>query len=274
MIRTPLIELKNIGEAYKCRVYAKLEYTLPTGTHKDRATVLLVADAIEKQYSDIGIASTGNAAISLSHYARNHGLQSYIFCEKEIPPEKAALIAVNGANIFRYSSYLESYIASNEYFSMKHIYNCNPGINCLTREAHRAIAKEIAEVITPDVIVCPVNNASLLLGIVKGFEEISQNPMFIGTTAYETYVNHSIKGTHLLERVHYENACSAHSISLVNVDDDGTKKNMDELSVRGSLKVESASATTLSPIRNPSFEGKTICLILTGKDRKVEEIIK
>jgi len=98
--------------------------------------------------------------------------------------------------------------------------------------------------------------------------------MFIGTTAYETYVNHSIKGTHLLERVHYENACSAHSISLVNVDDDGTKKNMDELSVRGSLKVESASATTLSPIRNPSFEGKTICLILTGKDRKVEEIIK
>lgn len=48
--RTPLLELKNYTakEAYKARIFAKLEYFNPAGSVKDRIAYAMIADAEEK----------------------------------------------------------------------------------------------------------------------------------------------------------------------------------------------------------------------------------
>lgn len=81
---TPLVKFES--------VYLKREDQNPTGSAKDRALELQIANLKNLQYPSAVISSTGNAAISAAYYCRLNKIPLTIFVSPEIIPQKLALL--------------------------------------------------------------------------------------------------------------------------------------------------------------------------------------
>ena len=71
---TPLVQVKNLDELKDLSL--KLEFRNPTGSFRDRASSLIITDAVMKESAQVIGASTGSFSISLSAYAAKAGIQS------------------------------------------------------------------------------------------------------------------------------------------------------------------------------------------------------
>jgi cysteine synthase (EC 2.5.1.47) len=71
---TPIVELQKIKPSTNVRIFAKLEFLNPTGSHKDRAALYMIKEAIKKHNlkpGDIIVeASSGNTGISVAFVAQ------------------------------------------------------------------------------------------------------------------------------------------------------------------------------------------------------------
>src|SRR5690606_34878999 len=87
---TPLVPSATLGSAIGLDVvYLKDEARGPTGSNKDRATALCVADAVRQGAPAIACASTGNVAVSLSAGGAAVGLPVFVFVAAGlVSPEK------------------------------------------------------------------------------------------------------------------------------------------------------------------------------------------
>lgn len=96
---TPVVELAE-GPG---RVYVKLEYLNPTGSHKDRIAYYMLRDAalrdLVKKGDSVVEASSGNTAISVSWVCNQLGLKPIIFAEDTISTGKLALLRGLGAEL-------------------------------------------------------------------------------------------------------------------------------------------------------------------------------
>jgi len=107
---TPLVMLKRLSERFglKARIYVKLEYMNPTGSHKDRIAYYMIRDAIEKRGLKPGDivteASSGNTAISVAFVAKLFGLRAIIAIPREVSEVKVALVKSFGAGVVSCSS--------------------------------------------------------------------------------------------------------------------------------------------------------------------------
>jgi len=85
------------------RVWLKLEYTNPGGSHKDRAAYYMIKQAFEKGLlrpgSRIVEVSSGNTAISLAWIGRRLGLEVYIVVDSRVSPTKVSLLKMLGAKV-------------------------------------------------------------------------------------------------------------------------------------------------------------------------------
>ena len=103
--RTPLIELRKICRAEKIsvKILAKLEYTNPTGSLKDRIYYEMITRAIErgdlKPGMEILEASTGNAGIACAFVATLLGYPATIVLPSGMSQERMKLIRAYGARI-------------------------------------------------------------------------------------------------------------------------------------------------------------------------------
>ena len=68
------------------RLLLKAEWMNPTGSHKDRASPLVLARAIEIGARGIACASSGNAGISVAAYAALVGLPCRVIVTASVPP--------------------------------------------------------------------------------------------------------------------------------------------------------------------------------------------
>ena len=75
-----LVYASKISQIYKKDVWLKLEILNPTGSHKDRESVLLIKEAKKKNFKSIGCASTGNLAISLAFFSKYSTFVFASFC--------------------------------------------------------------------------------------------------------------------------------------------------------------------------------------------------
>ncbi|MEM4649688.1 MAG: PLP-dependent lyase/thiolase, partial [Candidatus Bathyarchaeia archaeon] len=91
---TPLIKLEKESKEFGCKIYAKLELVNPTGSHKDRESVMVILNMKKKGYNKLACASSGNAAVSFSAYAYMVGFEAHIFIGSDIPNEKINLIKI------------------------------------------------------------------------------------------------------------------------------------------------------------------------------------
>jgi len=100
---TPLVRLRRVGLGLRPRIYAKLEFTNPGGSVKDRIAAFLVADAerrhLLRKGGTIIEPTSGNTGVGLAMLAAVRGYKTIFTMPDKVSEEKRALLRAYGAEI-------------------------------------------------------------------------------------------------------------------------------------------------------------------------------
>ena len=100
---TPLVRLRRVDPGLRPRIYAKLEFTNPGGSVKDRIAAYLVADAerrhLLKKGGTIIEPTSGNTGIGLAMLAAVRGYKAVFTMPDKVSEEKRALLRAYGAKV-------------------------------------------------------------------------------------------------------------------------------------------------------------------------------
>ena len=96
--QTPFMAAPRLAKELKCsRLHIKNDGANPSGSLKDRASFLVVAEAQRLGFGKIIAASTGNAASALAAVCASAGIQAVIFVPASAPRPKLAQMILYGA---------------------------------------------------------------------------------------------------------------------------------------------------------------------------------
>lgn len=174
---TPLLEAPRLRrELAMPHLLLKDDTRNPSGSTKDRASLLVVAKAVEYGCDTVATASTGNAASALAAVAAAAGLRAVVLVPASAPPAKLAQMQSYGAVVVPVDgSYDEAFelctAACNEFGW----YNRSTALNPYTIEGKKTAALEIAAAMapdTPDAVLVPTGDGVILGGIAKGFRDL------------------------------------------------------------------------------------------------------
>lgn len=176
---TPLYRSQTFAKQVGVQtLYIKDDGQNPTGSLKDRASVMACVKAIEEQKPIIACSSTGNAASSLAGNAAKLGLQTVIFVPKRIPKGKLTQLQMFGAQVIVVDGdYKAAYQMSKTAIEAFGFYNRNAAINPFLVEGKKTVAFEIAEQLdfqSPDWVVVSVGDGCTIAGVYKGFYDFYQ----------------------------------------------------------------------------------------------------
>lgn len=194
---TPLYHTPRLADALGIKAaWVKDDGANPTGSHKDRASMMVVTKALEMGAKVVSTASTGNAAAALAGVGAsvNHApLDTVIFVPATAPEAKIAQLLVYGAQVILVEdTYDTAFDLCYEICVSEGWYCRNTGINPYTSEGKKTGAFEIAEQLNwnvPDVVVVSVGDGSIIGGTHKGFVDlyklgwIERIPRLIGVQA-------------------------------------------------------------------------------------------
>ncbi|HPS38556.1 MAG TPA: threonine synthase [Candidatus Cloacimonadota bacterium] len=170
---TPFFRLKTEGN-----LWLKNDSLNPSGSFKDRASQLVVAEAIRLGIKEIVCASTGNAASSLSAYCASAGIKAVIFAPAAAPQAKLVQIQVHGAELHKIDgTYDDAFKAALDYSATHECLNRNTAYHPLTIEGKKTSGLEIFAqngYKAPDWIVIPVGDGVILSGIHKAFIDLQR----------------------------------------------------------------------------------------------------
>lgn len=174
---TPLYKALNLGKILDMdHLYVKDEGVNPTQSLKDRASVIAVVKALEKNQKVIACSSTGNAASSLAGNAAKAGLETVIFVPKRAPLGKLAQLLVYGSTVIKVDGdYKAAFNLSKLAIDAFGWYNRNAAINPHLVEGKKTIALEIGEqldFVSPDWVVVSVGDGCTIAGVYKGFYDL------------------------------------------------------------------------------------------------------
>lgn len=167
---TPLVRSRSGGPLYK------LEYLFPTGSFKDRGSVLVMTEAKNLGHRTVVQDSSGNAGASIAAYAARCGIGATVIVPRDITEAKKKQIEFYGATLEvvdgdRMAAASMALSLSETTYYASHIWNP------LFLEGTKTVAFEIWEQLgfrAPDVMVVPAGNGTMLLGAFKGFKELLQ----------------------------------------------------------------------------------------------------
>ncbi len=174
---TPLIPVPALREHLGLRhVWIKDDTRNPSGSTKDRASLLVVAKAREYGLETVATASTGNAATALAAVGAAAGIRAVVFVPASAPKAKLVQLLNYGAAVFRVDgSYDDAFDLCLDACSAFGWYNRNTGLNPFTVEGKKTVALEIAasrpEKI--DVVLVPTGDGVILSGLAKGFTDLT-----------------------------------------------------------------------------------------------------
>jgi len=169
---TPLVERRWDGAP----AHFKLESQMPTGSFKDRGTVVMLNHLIEVGVGAIHEDSSGNAGSSIATYAAAAGLPCRIYVPATAPRGKVVQIAASGAEVraipgTRQAVTEAALAALGESFYASH--NWQP----FFIEGTKTLAYELWEQLgfsVPDNILVPTGYGSNILGLERGFDELER----------------------------------------------------------------------------------------------------
>lgn len=176
---TPFFKADRLGEKLGLNnLWIKNDGLNPSGSLKDRASFLVVAEADRLGERRIAAASTGNAASALAAVCAAAGKQSIIFVPKSAPKAKLVQIVLHGAKIILVDgTYDDAFRLSLEYTEKKGGLNRNTAYHPLTIEGKKTAALEIFEqngFKAPDAIIVPVGDGVIISGVHKGFLDLKR----------------------------------------------------------------------------------------------------
>lgn len=161
---------KDLGSQ---NIFIKDDSRNPSGSLKDRASIMALIHAGESGASLIIAASTGNAGASLSCLAAPLGMKCLILAPRTIPQAKLAQIMIFGASVLLVKgNYDDAFDLSRRATEEWGVYNRNTGFNPYTREGKKSVSFEIIEQMdfsVPDYVFVPVGDGNILSGVWKGF---------------------------------------------------------------------------------------------------------
>jgi threonine synthase len=181
---TPLLPVPELRRRLGVpHLWVKDDTRNPSGSTKDRASLLVVAKAAEYGLETIATASTGNAASALAAVAASAGVRAVVFVPAAAPPAKLVQIASYGALLIpvdgSYDDAFELSLAACERFGW---YNRNTAFNPFTIEGKKTAALEIAAELAPDapdVVVVPAGDGVIVAGVAKGFEDLVRGGLLV-----------------------------------------------------------------------------------------------
>lgn len=303
--KTPLYKLSSFSKKYNFTdLYLKDESKNPTGSFKDRGSLILVNCLKEWGIKEIFVVSSGNDAISTTAYAKKAGTICDCLISDNNNDSKKKLVTLFGGNVVERNSSYEGifrWAIDKPYKS----YNATGGFNCLKEEGIKTISFEIYEDLSavPDVIVAPCGNGTLLFSIYKGFKELQEMklidrlPMLIGVqvknaaplkqsfvkgkefTVLKDIPNSIAEGIIAAESYSSRKLMIALKESggeIIEVTDEEIVKSLKEAIDLESIIPEPTAATVFAGIKKlDHIKNKKIVLILTaGGSKNLEEIEK
>ena len=174
---TPVVGLAKLGRALGLkRLDAKLEYMNPTGSYKDRGTVVMLAVAREMGFTEVVEDSSGNAGASVSAYSARAGIKAHIFAPATAPAAKLRQIRVYGAEVHSIEGPREAATeAAVAFCEARDLVYASHAWSPFFFEGTKTFAFETAAYYggePPAHIVFPVGNGGLFLGAWRGFNEL------------------------------------------------------------------------------------------------------
>jgi threonine synthase len=187
---TPLWEPARLrAETGFPRLYVKDDTCEPTGSFKDRASYLVAAFARKHGIGEIALASTGNAASSMSGIGAAAGLRITVFLPAAAPVAKRIQVLQYGANLHQVDgTYDVAFEESLAYSEKTGTLSRNTAYNPLTIEGKKTVAFEIAKQLgesqaragsaqpgawnAPDEVFVPTGDGVIIAGVYKGFEDL------------------------------------------------------------------------------------------------------
>jgi threonine synthase len=166
---TPLVRWRDDAD-----VWLKCDHLLPTGSFKDRGAHVLAGLAVDTGVEHVVVDSSGNAAAALAAHAARAGLQCTVFVPEGASPGKLRQIEAYGARLRLVAGPRETAAAHARSFAEEHggLY-AGHGVNPHFHDGTKSwIYEVIAELPQPDVLVLPVGSGSLLLGVLRGLDEL------------------------------------------------------------------------------------------------------
>lgn len=186
---TPLIPLSGMGDRIDIKLWAKCEHHNPSGSFKDRETLIAHLASREKNYrTSIGFSS-GNACCSAAYVASRAGQRFIAVVSGDIYPEKLKYMTDKGIDVvtvgqnschfergyqvfLRAKRQLEFELNGIDDWSVSSPFRVE-GDKSIALEIIHQLGKPINGVYNvPDFVVLPTANGSGLSGIWKGFKEL------------------------------------------------------------------------------------------------------
>jgi len=170
---TPLVTVEHDRLPVSC----KLESLNPTGSYKDRGTVVLASALAHAGVRQVVEDSSGNAGASLAGYAARVGIAARVFVPAAAAGPKRAQIAAYGAQVVAVpgprSKAAEAVLGAVEQGAVyaSHVYQPH------ALGGYATIAYEVIEQLgrVPGSVIAPVGHGSLLLGLWLGFEALRRH---------------------------------------------------------------------------------------------------
>lgn len=176
---TPFFRSAALGERFGLsNVWIKNDALNPSGSLKDRASFLVVAEANRLREGTIVAASTGNAASSLAAVCAAGGKRAVIFVPEAAPRAKLAQMLLHGALVVPVrGTYDDAFRLSLEFTGRHGGLSRNTGYNPLTIEGKKTVGLEIWQQNgwrAPDLILVPTGDGVIIAGVSKAFEDLKE----------------------------------------------------------------------------------------------------
>ena len=174
---TPFFRAATLGDAFGLAdVWLKNDALLPSGSLKDRASFLVVAEANRLNEDVVVTASTGNAASALAAVCAAAGKRAIIFVPQSAPRAKLAQMLLYGARVVPVNgTYDDAFRLSLEYTARHGGLNRNTAYHPLTIEGKKSVGLEIWQQNgwrVPAAIIVPTGDGVILAGVYKAFYDL------------------------------------------------------------------------------------------------------
>ena len=158
-------------------LYFKDDGLNPTGSLKDRASLLVAAFARKNGINEVVVASTGNAGSSMAGVGAAAGLKVKLFLPKTAPPAKMIQSLQYGADlVLAEKNYDQAFALSIQYSKKFGGMNRNTAYNPMTIEGKKTVSIEIFNQLgrVPEHVFVSVGDGVILSGLYKGFRDLLQ----------------------------------------------------------------------------------------------------
>ena len=176
---TPFFKADNFGkETGFENLWLKNDGLNPSGSLKDRASFLVVAEANRIKEKSIVTASTGNAASALAAVCASDNKKAIIFVPGSAPKAKLIQMYLYSAEVIKVKgTYDDAFKMSIEYTENNPGLNRNTAYHPLTIEGKKIAGLEIFaqnNFKVPDTIIIPVGDGVIISGIYKAFYDLKE----------------------------------------------------------------------------------------------------